>query len=102
MHNATVEERLAALRHVRAANQGNATDAIPAASRQRLSTRLRERFRIRSRTHGVESLSPGESGATTPTVTTPTVPAPAHIAETETENEPQPNETAGLPTNSSR
>ncbi|KAJ5556308.1 hypothetical protein N7513_002160 [Penicillium frequentans] len=102
MHNATVEERLAALRHVRAANQGNAADAIPAASRQRLSTRLRERFRIRSRTHGVESLSPGESGATTPTVTTPTVPAPAHIAETETETEPQTNETVGLPTNSSR
>ncbi|KAJ5655309.1 hypothetical protein N7507_007259, partial [Penicillium longicatenatum] len=102
MHNATVEERLAALRHVRAANQGNAADAIPAPNRHRLSTRLRERFRVRSSTHGVESLSPGESGATTPTVTTPTVPAPAHVAETETETEPQTNETAGLPTNSSR
>ena len=81
MHHASVEERLAALRRVREANQDHATDETSRPSRNRLATRLRERFRIRTRAHGVENTSPGESGTTTPTPTpTPTVPAPAHTA----------------------
>ncbi|GLI78691.1 hypothetical protein PoHVEF18_007012 [Penicillium ochrochloron] len=70
MRNATVEERLAALRRVREANQGEATgdDEITRPSRNRLSTRLRDRFRIRTRAHGVDTTSPVESGAATPTV----------------------------------
>ncbi|KAJ5673767.1 hypothetical protein N7462_009206 [Penicillium macrosclerotiorum] len=79
MRNATVEERLDALRRVREANNGEADDADPARSgRSRLSRRLRERFRIRTRAHGIDSPSPVESGSTTPAVTTPAVPAPAH------------------------
>ncbi|KAJ5642028.1 hypothetical protein N7490_006028 [Penicillium lividum] len=104
MHNATVEERLAALRHVRAANQHEAL-AVPApAGRHRLSSRIRERFRGRSGSHGVENLSPAESGATTPTVMTPTVPThtPAQTAETEPEPEPVTPEAAELPSNSGR
>ncbi|KAJ5915230.1 hypothetical protein N7454_011125 [Penicillium verhagenii] len=113
MHNATVEERLTALREVRAANQGDAADAAPTPSRRRLSTRIRDRLRVRSSVHGMEGLSPPGSGANTPvTVTTPTVPAhtPAQINEHENENENE-GETAGpaessepaeLPTNSNK
>lgn len=79
MHSASVEERLAALRRVREANQGQAADEASRPSRNRLTTRLRERFRIRTRAHGVESTSPGESGTSTPTV-----PAPAHTAPVST------------------
>lgn len=81
MRNASVEERLAALRQVREANQGDVADEYGGArtSRSRLTRRLRERFRIRTRAHGVEGPSPVESGTTTPTV-----PAPAHIAPTGT------------------
>lgn len=70
MRNASVEERLAALRRIREANQGEAASEDVAArpSRSRLTTRLRDRFRIRTRAHG-------ESGTATPTV-----PAPAHTA----------------------
>jgi hypothetical protein len=70
MRNATVEERLAALRRVREANQGEAPgdDDVTRPSRNRLSTRLRDRFRIRTRAHGVDTTSPVESGAATPTV----------------------------------
>jgi hypothetical protein len=70
MRNATVEERLAALRRVREANQGEATgdDDVAQPNRNRLSTRLRDRFRIRTRAHGVDTTSPAESGAATPTV----------------------------------
>ncbi|KAJ5149897.1 hypothetical protein N7448_001475 [Penicillium atrosanguineum] len=75
MHHASVEERLTALRRVREANQDQATDEASRPDRNRLATRLRERFRIRTRAHGVETTSPGESGTTTPTV-----PAPAHTA----------------------
>lgn len=79
MRNASVEERLAALRQVREANQGDAAEEYGGArsSRSRLTRRLRERFRIRTRAHGAEGPSPVESGTTTPTV-----PAPAHIAPT--------------------
>lgn len=54
MREATVEERLAALRTVReeARTSGEAEDADDQPHRNRLSTRLRERFRIRTRTHG--------------------------------------------------
>lgn len=75
MRNATVEERLAALRRVREENQDEAAnegDARP--NRSRLTTRLRNRFRIRTRAHGLDS-SPEDSGASTPTV-----PPPAHTA----------------------
>lgn len=70
MRNATVEERLAALRHVREANQGVATseDDPTRPNRNRLSSRLRDRFRIRTRAHGVDLTTPVESGAVTPTV----------------------------------
>lgn len=54
MREATVEERLAALRTVREeANRsgGDAEDADEQRWRNRLSTRLRERFRIRTRPH---------------------------------------------------
>ncbi|KAJ5569811.1 uncharacterized protein N7459_009241 [Penicillium hispanicum] len=79
MRHATVEERLAALRHVREASQGEAAASEDAArpNRSRLTTRLRDRFRIRTRAHGVEGSSPGESGTSTPTVP---VPAPTHTA----------------------
>lgn len=78
MRNASVEERLAALRQVREANQGDVADEDEGArsSRGRLTRRLRERFRIRTRAHGV---SPVVSGAATPTV-----PAPAHISRSGT------------------
>ncbi|KAJ5176172.1 uncharacterized protein N7482_002049 [Penicillium canariense] len=75
MRNATVEERLAALRHVRETNQGEPADGDAAArpNRSRLTGRLRDRFRIRTHAHG--DSSPVESGAATPTL-----PAPAHTA----------------------
>ena len=77
MRHATVEERLAALRHVREANQGDAAASDTAAypNRTRLTQRLRDRFRIRTRAHGIESSSPGESGTSTPAV-----PALVHTA----------------------
>ncbi|KAJ5113265.1 hypothetical protein N7456_001799 [Penicillium angulare] len=89
MRNATVEERIAALRHVREANQDDATqDSAPTPNRSRLSTRFRERFRIRTRAHGVDGSSPIDSGASTPAaVASPTVPPPAHITENESESE---------------
>lgn len=77
MRNATVEERLAALRHVRETNQeATGDDETTQPSRNRLSTRLRDRFRIRTRAHGVDTTTastPVESGAATPAV-----PPPAH------------------------
>ncbi|KAJ6172052.1 hypothetical protein N7470_001119 [Penicillium chermesinum] len=57
MRNATVEERLAALRQVREANQDEQAateDATAQRSRNRLSARLRDRFRIRTSAHGLE------------------------------------------------
>lgn len=83
MRNATVEERLAALRRVREENQdeaANQNDARP--NRARLTTRLRDRFRIRTRAHGVDP-SPENSGTSTPTV-----PAPAHTAASAASTEP--------------
>jgi len=62
MRNATVEERLATLRHIRETNQ----------SPRRLTTRLRERFRIRTRAHG-EAESEAEASA-------PAAPAPVHMS----------------------
>ncbi|KAJ5172526.1 Zinc finger RING-type [Penicillium capsulatum] len=76
MHNATVEERLAALRHVRETSQGDATlgENGTRPNRSRLTTRLRDRFRIRTRAHG-EASSPDESGTSTP-IPAPAPPAP--------------------------
>lgn len=74
MHNASVEERLAALRRVREANQD---DADEPSSRSRLTRRLRERFRIRTRPHAEGPPTPVESGAATPTI-----PVAAHVAPT--------------------
>lgn len=83
MHNASVEERLAALRRVREANQDDADELAGArSSRSRLTSRLRERFRIRTRAHGAEGPTPVGSGTATPTV-----PAPAHVAPTSDSNE---------------
>jgi hypothetical protein len=65
MRDATVEERLAALRRVREANQSETEEG----RRTRLSTRLRERFRIRTRAHG-EAEAEAEA---------PAAPAPAHM-----------------------
>ncbi|KAJ5347081.1 hypothetical protein MYU51_019913 [Penicillium brevicompactum] len=65
MRDATVEERLAALRRVREANQSENEEG----RRTRLTTRLRERFRIRTRAHG-EAEAEAE---------VPTAPAPAHM-----------------------
>lgn len=84
MRNATVEERLAALRRVREENQdeaANQDDARP--NRTRLTRRLRDRFRIRTRAHGVDP-SPENSGTSTPTV-----PAPAHTAASAASTEPR-------------
>lgn len=72
MRNATVEERLAALRRVREENQDEAANENNV--RPRLTRRLRDRFRIRTRAHGLEA-SPEASGTSTPTV-----PPPAHTA----------------------
>jgi hypothetical protein len=84
MRDATVEERLAALRHVREANQGqDQAEPTPEGTRRRLTTRLRDRFRIRTRAHGVEpeaethtpaSEAEAESGPSS----MPAAPAPAH------------------------
>ncbi|KAJ5747640.1 uncharacterized protein N7511_009336 [Penicillium nucicola] len=53
MRDATVEERLAALRRVREANQDQpAAEPTPEGTRRRLTTRLRDKFRIRTRAHG--------------------------------------------------
>lgn len=70
MRNATVEERLDALRRVREANQSETTTDPDASqsNRNRLSTRLRERFRIRTHSHGVDHPSPEASGPVTPTI----------------------------------
>lgn len=52
MREATVEERLAALRSVRAANRGDVQAGEEGQGRRsRLTTRFRERFRIRTRAH---------------------------------------------------
>lgn len=72
MRNATVEERLAALRRIREASQGMAPEGP---SRSRFTARLRDRFRIRTRTHGVDC---DGQGATV----TPTAPGPAHTRPT--------------------
>lgn len=54
MRDASVEERLAALRRVREANRGEPqTDGVDGARRsRRLTARFRERFRVRTRAHG--------------------------------------------------
>lgn len=56
MRDATVEERIAALRRVRQVNRDDPNSGETAEERQRrrsrLSSRLRERFRIRTRQHG--------------------------------------------------
>ncbi|CAG8011871.1 unnamed protein product [Penicillium olsonii] len=65
MRDATVEERLAALRRVREANQSAGEEG----RRTRLTTRLRERFRIRTRAHG-EAETETEA---------PAAPAPVHM-----------------------
>ncbi|BCS18310.1 RING-H2 finger protein [Aspergillus puulaauensis] len=66
MRDASVEERLAALRSVREEanrDQEIETENEERRRRNRLSTRLRERFRIRTRAHGTAA---DESGAATP------------------------------------
>ncbi|RHZ48497.1 RING-H2 finger protein [Aspergillus thermomutatus] len=55
MRDATVEERLAALRSVREEASRDAGNEEAESRRNRLTARLRERFRIRTRTHGVEA-----------------------------------------------
>lgn len=74
MRDATVEERLAALRRVREANQGEA--APEEGSRRGLTTRLRDRFRIRTRAHGAEAESSADAENAAPS---PTAPAPVHL-----------------------
>ncbi|CAI7587663.1 hypothetical protein PCG10_006534 [Penicillium crustosum] len=74
MRDATVEERLAALRHVREANQGEA--APEEGSRRGLTTRLRDRFRIRTRAHGAEAESSADAENAAPS---PAAPAPVHL-----------------------
>lgn len=54
MRDASVEERLAALRGVREVNRENAEDESTEEAqgrRRRLTSRLRDRFRIRTRAH---------------------------------------------------
>lgn len=66
MRDASVEERLAALRSVREEanrDEENETENEERRRRNRLTTRLRERFRIRTRAHGTAA---DESGAATP------------------------------------
>lgn len=59
MRDASVEERIAALRSVR--EETNTTETVPEADEQqhgrsrRLPQRLRDRFRIRTRPHGEEA-----------------------------------------------
>lgn len=74
MRDATVEERLAALRRVREANQGEA--APEEGSRRGLTTRLRDRFRIRTRAHGAEAESSADAENAAPS---PAAPAPVHL-----------------------
>ncbi|CAI7565696.1 unnamed protein product [Penicillium glandicola] len=76
MRDATVEERLAALRHVREANQESAP--APEGSRRGLATRLRERFRIRTRAHGAEAETLADANAA-PSPAAPAAPAPVHL-----------------------
>ncbi|KAF7717328.1 Uncharacterized protein PECH_002022 [Penicillium ucsense] len=75
MRNATVEERLDALRRVREANQGGATADLDSSqrNRNRLSSRLRERFRIRTHSHGGDN--PVQEGSE---LEPPTEPPAAH------------------------
>jgi hypothetical protein len=70
MHNATVEERLATLRHIRASNQSS-----PAP--RRLTARLRERFRIRTRAHDPEAVPTPTAEAPAPE---PVTPPPVHMS----------------------
>lgn len=77
MHNASVEERIAALRRIREANQDDPVGER--VGRSRLTRRLRERFRIRTRAHGVDTTPVESAGPSTPTVT---VPASAYIMPT--------------------
>ncbi|KAH1397508.1 hypothetical protein KXX31_001187 [Aspergillus fumigatus] len=55
MRDATVEERLAALRSVREEASRDTSNEEAERRRNRLTARLRERFRVRTRTHGVEA-----------------------------------------------
>ncbi|KAJ5502316.1 Zinc finger RING-type [Penicillium fimorum] len=72
MRDATVEERLAALRRVREANQG---DSAPEEGPHRgLTTRLRDRFRIRTRAHGAEGETSDADAAPSPAA-----PAAVHL-----------------------
>ncbi|KAJ5143689.1 uncharacterized protein N7515_002476 [Penicillium bovifimosum] len=77
MRDATVEERLAALRRVREANQGESAVAEEGARRS-LAARLRNRFRIRTRAHGSEAESSADAETATPA---PAAPAPAHLTQ---------------------
>ncbi|KAJ5542453.1 Zinc finger RING-type [Penicillium sp. DV-2018c] len=78
MRDATVEERLAALRRVREENQGESAVAEESARRS-LAARLRARFRIRTRAHGTnEAESSVDAEAAAPP---PVAPAPAHLTQ---------------------
>lgn len=80
--DATVEERLATLRHIRQAIPGEGArdeDTATRAGRNPLSMRLFERFRIRTRAHGIEASSPAVNS-----ISTLTVPPPAHLAGSST------------------
>ncbi|KAJ5214259.1 hypothetical protein N7449_001428 [Penicillium cf. viridicatum] len=77
MRDATVEERLAALRRVREANQSvPAPEEGSEGSRRGLTTRLRDRFRIRTRSHGAEAESSADAENAAPS---PAAPAPVHL-----------------------
>ncbi|KAI3109353.1 hypothetical protein CBS147333_5675 [Penicillium roqueforti] len=73
MRDATVEERLAALRHVREASQGE--PAPEGEAHRGLTTRLRDRFRIRTRAHGAEAETPADAD----TAPSPAAPATVHL-----------------------
>ncbi|KAJ5445313.1 Zinc finger RING-type [Penicillium cf. griseofulvum] len=77
MRDATVEERLAALRRVREANQ---VDSAPEEGVHRgLTTRLRDRFRIRTRAHGAEGETSADADHAAPSPASPASPAVVHL-----------------------
>ncbi|KAJ5787123.1 hypothetical protein N7457_002113 [Penicillium paradoxum] len=74
MRDATVEERIAALRSVREANQNDSP--APEGVRRGLTTRLRDRFRVRTRAHGGEAEPSADAETAAPS---PAAPAPVHL-----------------------
>lgn len=76
MRDATIEERIAALRRIREANQA---ESVPEeGSRRSLTTRLRDRFRIRTRAHGAEAET-SDADNPAPSPAAPAAPASVHL-----------------------